>query len=124
VAAKPFQHDAVRLLRRLLEDGVAATRQHDEFGSAQFALQLNGGTQTDRAVAITPHQRRWNSLDSVESGSQLGHLGEPAANNAEAMGQCTGPPKAINNFLQTSVDNAVGASINLSESDALDRRGR
>ena len=34
MAAKPLQHDAVRLFRCFLEDGVAATGQHDEFGSA------------------------------------------------------------------------------------------
>jgi hypothetical protein len=31
MAIKPFKHDAVRLLRCLLEDGMAASRQHDEF---------------------------------------------------------------------------------------------
>jgi hypothetical protein len=49
MTAKPFQHDAVRLLRSFLEDGVANTAQHDKFGTAQSALQHIGGARTERA---------------------------------------------------------------------------
>ena len=68
MAANPFQHDAVRLLWCLLEDGVTATRQHNEFGGAQLALQIGGGAETDRTVPFTPYQQRWNLLHAVERG--------------------------------------------------------
>ena len=119
MAVKPLQHDEVRLLRCLFEDGMAATRQHDEFGSAQFAIQLCSGSQTDRTVTIAPHQKHWNPLDAAEYGLKLGHLGEPAANNAEDVSQCPRAPQAINDFLQTAIDNAIGTSVHFCERDAL-----
>jgi hypothetical protein len=86
VAAKPLKHDAVRLLLCLLEDGVAATRQNDEFLTAQFAVQLKGGAQTDRTVAITPTQQSWNLLHKSERGFQ--YLSAPFRSSNHPVGKC------------------------------------
>src|SRR6266568_6132954 len=121
MAVKPIQDDAVRLLRGLLEDGMATTRQHDEFRSAQSPVQFDSGRQTDSVVSITPHQQRRNPLHTAERGFQLGPFDEPAAKNAKDMMQPVGTPQAIDDIPQAALKNMVGTTIHLPESDALNR---
>ena len=67
MASKPLQHDAVGLLRGLLEEGVTA-RHYDELRLPQSVVQPNSGVETDREVAIAPYQQRWNPRDAAERG--------------------------------------------------------
>ena len=122
VASKPLKHNSVRFLRSLLEDGVAAARHHQDLGTAQYTVEVYGGAQADDAVAIAPNQQRWNPLDALDRFFKLDHFGTPAANDAEDMAQGGRASQAIGDFLQTSIGNAVGASIHLAESQALYRR--
>ena len=92
MANKPLEHDAVRLLRHVLEQRVATARHDNQFGGSQFAAQPDTGAQTDSLVAVAPYQQNGYALDPAKTSPEPSHISEPAAKNGENVPQIPGIP--------------------------------
>ena len=101
---------------------MAAARDDDEI-RVQLAMQLGPGAQADGDVAIAPDEQDGFSADAADGHAELGHFGEPAAQNAEHVTQRTGIAQAVDDLAEAAVEDAVWAAIEFSERDALETCG-
>ena len=124
MAGEPVKHDAVGFCGHLLEYGVAAAGDGDEFGVVEFAAELDAGIEADGEVGLAPDEERGCPADAAQGGLELDHLREPATNDAEDVAQGSGAPQAVDDLLQAFVGDAMCASVHFSESNALEGLGQ